>query len=281
MEHKRRIDLVIDVDADDESTNISPVTMCTGSSTILSPPSFQPTKQKRLLPKQASAYRLHQANRSKTDYDIRYKAAFKDATNLVVANTGKPVKAIRERLNKAFHHDGKKRLARSTVYKATKCALVGVSPMKKGPAQKIPEKSMALVATHAEVCQVGDGELKGKDLRRLIGASMIGMPHANEYKIKSVRRKTRTVSQDALQAATKIADEDALAQWTTYNNLNQWFDNVKNDLLKTGLVDDEIVLDDKGELVSEVQFKMHSKPRFNNMDETHHNLSITGDKGGS
>jgi len=96
-----------------------------------------------------------------------------------------------------------------------------------------------------------------------------------------VWQKTRTVFPDALQAATKIADEDALAQWTTYNNLNQWFDNVKNDLLKTGLVDDEIVLDDKGELVSEVQFKMHSKPRFNNMDETHHNLSITGDKGGS
>ncbi len=123
--------------------------------------------------------------------------------------------------------------------------------------------------------------MKGKDLRRLIGASMIGMAHANEYKIESVWQKTRTVFPDALQAATKIADEDALAQWTTYNNLNQWFDNVKNDLLKTGLVDDEIVLDDKGELVSEVQFKMHSKPRFNNMDETHHNLSITGDKGGS
>ena len=93
--------------------------------------------------------------------------------------------------------------------------------MKKGPAQKIPEKSMALVATHAEVCQVGDGELKGKDLRRLIGASMIGMAHANEYKIESVWQKTRTVFPDALQAATKIAAEDARAQWTMYDNLNQ------------------------------------------------------------
>jgi hypothetical protein len=170
VEHKRRIDLVIDVNADDESTNISPVTMCTSSSTILSPPSSQqPTKRTRLSPKQASVYRL-QTNRSKTDYDIRYKAAFKDAINLVAANTGEPVKAICERLNKAFNLDGKKRLARSTVYKATKCGLVGVSPMKKGPAPKIPERFMALVATHAEVCQVGDSELKGKDLRRLIGA---------------------------------------------------------------------------------------------------------------
>jgi hypothetical protein len=38
-------------------------------------------------------------------------------------------------------------LARSTVYKATKSGLVGVSPMKMGPAPKIPEKFMALVAT--------------------------------------------------------------------------------------------------------------------------------------
>jgi hypothetical protein len=43
----------------------------------------------------------------------------------------------------------------------------------------------------------------------------------------------------------------------------------------TGLVDDEIVLDSKGELVSEARFKMHSERQFINMDET-----ITGDKGG-
>ena len=64
---------------------------------------------------------------------------------------------------------------------------------------------------------------------------------------------------------SKIAVEDARAQWTTYDNLNQWFDDVKNDLLKTGLVDDKIVLDDNGELVSEVRFKMHSEQQFINM----------------
>ncbi len=110
---------------------------------------------------------------------------------------------------------------------------------------------------------------------------MIGTAHTNAYKIKSVWQKTRTVFPDVLQAATKIAVEDARAQWTTYNILIQWFDDVKNYLLKTGLVDDKIVLDDKGELVPEVQFKMHSEQQFINMDETHHGLSISGDKGGS
>ncbi len=88
--------------------------------------------------------------------------------------------------------------------------------------------------------------MKGKDLRRLIGALMIGAAHANDYKIESVWQKTkkqeiyltccRTAQEtsirptrigttlgfpDALQAATKIAAEDARAQWTMYDNLNQ------------------------------------------------------------
>ncbi len=75
--------------------------------------------------------------------------------------------------------------------------------------------------------------------------------------------------------------EDARVQWTTYNNLNQWFSNIKKDILATGLVEDEKVFDaENGVLVSEVWFKQGTERRFINMDETHHNLSITGDKGG-
>ena len=84
-----------------------------------------------------------------------------------------------------------------------------------------------------------------------------------------------------MQAAPKIAVKDAWAQWTTHNNLNQWFDDVKKDLLATGLVENEIVFGKEGEMVSEVRFKMHSERRIINMDETHHDLSVTGDKGGS
>jgi hypothetical protein len=274
-----KINMVIDITGDESSDNVSPVTMYTQSSSSLTSTS-QSTKRARLSPKQASAKRL-QAKRTKLDYDTRYKAAFKDATNVVAANTGEPVQAICERLNKAFNLDGKKPLARSTIYQATKKGLAGVSPVKKGPPPKIPDKLTETVATHAEIYQVGDGELRGKDLRRLKGALIVGTPHANSYKVESAWRKVRTEFPDALQAATKIAVEDARAQLTTYDNLNQWFDDVKQDLLATGLVEDERVLDEKGELVSEVRFKMHVERRIINMDETHHDLSITGDKGGS
>ena len=46
-------------------------------------------------------------------------------------------------------------------------------------------------------------------------------------------------------------------------------------------MDGEIVLDADGKLVSEVRFRTDSQRRLINMDETHHNLAITGDRGGS
>ena len=73
--------------------------------------------------------------------------------------------------------------------------------------------------------------------------------------------------------------EDARTQWTTHDNLNQWFDDVKKDLVATGLVEDKVVLDENGKVVSEVCFKCDSRRRIINMDETHHNLTITGDRG--
>jgi hypothetical protein len=49
----------------------------------------------------------------------------------------------------------------------------------------------------------------------------------------------------------------------------------------TGPADDEIVLDADGKMVSEFRFRKDSQRRIINMDETHHNLAITGDRGGS
>ncbi len=171
-------------------------------------------------------------------------------------------------------------MTQSTVYQATKDGLAGTSPKKKGPAPKIPSKFLKVVATHAEVCQVGDGELKGRDVKRLIGASIVGTPYKAAFHVESVWRKVRSKFSAALQAANKISVEDACTQWTTYNNLNQWFDDVKKDLIGTGLVEDKVVLDEEGKFGSEVCFKSDSHLRIINMDETHRNLAITGDRRG-
>jgi hypothetical protein len=56
---------------------------------------------------------------------------------------------------------------------------------------------------------------------------------------------------------------------------------VKIDLIESGLVIDREVRDAEGQLLSELDFcLLEVERRIINMDETHHNLSITGDKGG-
>ena len=67
------------------------------------------------------------------------------------------------------------------------------------------------------------------------------------------------------------------------NNLQQWVDDVKNDLIESGLALDREVRDSGGQLLSELDFRSDEVKRriIKNMDETHHDLSITGDKGGT
>jgi hypothetical protein len=250
VEEARQVGLIIDItkDDDDSSMNVSPVTMntneascfCSTATSLQLSASQLTRKASQRSPKQASLARLD-AKQLKVEYEGRFKAAFKDATNLLAAGkTGEPVQSMCLRLNKEFNLDGKHQLKRSTVYQAAKDGLAGTSPKKKGPEPKIPSKFLKVVATHAEVCQVGDGELKGRDVKRLIlGALIVGTPYEEAaFQIESVWRKVRSECPAALQAANKISVEDASAQWTTCDNLDQWFDDAKKDLIGTGLVED-------------------------------------------
>ena len=102
---------------------------------------------------------------------------------------------------------------------------------------------------------------------------MLGTPQC-----ESVWKKLKTRYPEALQAAPKMSVEDARTQWTTYDNLKQWFDDVKCDLLATEMVVDEVELDENGVLLTEVKFKPNVKHRIINMNETHHDLSITSER---
>ena len=78
------------------------------------------------------------------------------------------------RLNEQFDLSGKRKLAKSTLYRQAKNGMAGESPPKMGPPPKIPPIFLEVLSTHAQICQVSNGELKGKDIRRLIGASTVG-----------------------------------------------------------------------------------------------------------
>ncbi len=148
-----------------------------------------------------------------------------------------------------------KKLAKSTVYRAVAKGNAGQSRMKKGPSSRIPQVIMEEVAAHAEVSQIGEGELRGQEIKKLIGAAVLGTEFDDHFKTELGWKKVRTEFPEQLQAANKMCTDNARVQWTTQNNLEQWFDNAKRDLIETGLVLDGEVQDINGNLISELDFQ--------------------------
>jgi hypothetical protein len=78
-----------------------------------------------------------------------------------------------------------------------------------------------MVATHLQLSQVSDGELRGQDFCCMIGASIDGTKHEqNKFTVESVWRKVQREFPDAVQAGPKVLIDDARAQWTTHDNLS-------------------------------------------------------------
>jgi hypothetical protein len=155
------------------------------------------------------------------------------------------------KLNSTFELNGAKKLSRSTLHRAVKAGRVGDSPMKRGPASKIPDILLDLVACHTEASQVGDGgELRGRDIKRIMKAAVMGTKFDNQFKVESAWKKLRKRHPERLQAATKVTMDEGRSKWTTVSNLEQWFDDVKVDLINSGLVIDREVRDAEGKLLS-------------------------------
>ena len=249
-----------------------------------------PLVKRRKSSKQASETRAELKVRNEV-YNQRFKIAFKEGTDLLsrqitgkdAATSSLSVDKIVSELNRKYNLDGKKKLSKTTLYRAVRHGNIGVSPMKRGPASKIPDVLLDAVVLHAEVSQVGEGgELRGRDMKRMLGAAVLGTKYDDTFTVASAWKKLRTRHPERLQAGNKVSMEEARSKWTTVNNLEQWFDDVKVDLVKSGLVIDREVRDAEGAFVSEVDFRSDDvRRRIINMDETHHDLSITGDKGGS
>jgi hypothetical protein len=76
--------------------------------------------------------------------------------------------------------------------------------------------------------------------------------------------------------------EDAQSKWTIVDNLEQWFDDAMVDLVNLGLVIDNKVRVPQGQRLFDLDFWSEEvNCRIINMDETHNDLSITGDMSGS
>jgi hypothetical protein len=288
----------------DTRTTISPLTEASALSAAMAFPQqplaveeeelLPPVVKRRKSSKQTSEARAEAKIRSEL-YNQRFKNAFKEGTDLLsqritrsnqdtAAPSSLSVDKLVADLNQKYNLvEGNKKLSKTTLYRAVRHGKVGESPMKRGPAPKIPDVLLEVTSLHAEVSQVGEGgELRGREIKRILGAAVIGTKYEHTFTVESAWKKLRSRHPERLQAGTKVSMEEARSKWTTVNNLEQWFDDVKADLINSGLVIDREVRDEEGVLMSEVDFRSDDvRRRIINMDETHHDLSITGDKGGS
>jgi hypothetical protein len=118
-------------------------------------------------------------------------------------------------------------------------------------------------------------------MKRLLGAAVLGTEYDDTFTVESAWRKLQNEFPETLQAAQKMCVDDARAQWTTYTNLHQWFDDAKQDLINMGLVIDQEIRCSDDSLLLELDFRSDEvRRRIINMDKTHHDLSITGNRGG-
>ncbi len=87
---------------------------------------------------------------------------------------------------------------------------IGESPGKKDPHPKIPDVLHETTVAHSEISHVGSsGELRGRDVKRLIGAAVLGTPHKQKITVDLAWKKLRERHPDKVQAANIATAEDA------------------------------------------------------------------------
>ncbi len=245
------------------------------------------TRRSRKSPQHAGEEKLD-AKLEHEELCDQYKMAFKQASTALMADPQhhESINLIVQRLNAKHSLIGtSKSLCRNTLYRAVSKGSNGkTSPAKKGPPIKIPDVLLEAVARHAQVSQCGDaGEMRRREIKRLIGAAVVGTQYHGTLTIESAWRKLRQEFPEQVQPAYKMSMDNSRAQWTTYSQLQQWFDDAKSDRIGSGLAIDAEVRDVHGVLLSKLDFMSDDVRRriVVNMDETHHYLSITGDQAGT
>lgn len=187
----------------DTRTTMSPLTEASALSAAMAFPQqplaveeeelLPPVVKRRKSSKQASEARAEAKIRSEL-YNQRFKNAFKEGTDLLsqritrsnqdtAAPSSLSVDKLVADLNQKYNLvEGNKKLSKTTLYRAVRHGKVGESPMKRGPAPKIPDVLLEVTSLHAEVSQVGEGgELRGREIKQILGAAVIGTKYEDTF----------------------------------------------------------------------------------------------------
>lgn len=115
-------------------------------------------------------------------------------------------------------------MTKSTLNNYMQKGIVGGSPLRKGRRSHIPRYFFELLATHVSMKQLeGQAEARPRTLKTLIAAALYDTELKSadkEWVYKRFRRKFPHI----VQPSKVMQVEERRGLWTTYGNLNQWFD---------------------------------------------------------
>ncbi len=81
-----------------------------------------------------------------------------------------------------------------------------------------------------------ENECKPKHLKGIIGAAIANTPSEDELSLEYVYKKLMEKFPHTVQQSKAMKVEDRRSNWTTYLNINLWFDGAKESLLRYGYV---------------------------------------------
>ena len=190
-----------------------------------------------------------------------------------------------------------KNLAKSTIYNAIAWGDIGVSPLKTGRQGLIPPQLTHGLACYSVMMQVsGEGEALSLKMRAISSAITLGTQFENKFS---------TDSSPLLLSAKAIDYEDRRVDWLTYQNITDWNIAAKNFLISIGMgTEDQGLIREcficflfsiAGNstnclfvcfIADAVESKMglvheDNVDWFLTLDETHHEFSTVGTRGGA
>lgn len=172
----------------------------------------------------------------------RYSLALKESTQLCVDDGGSLCKIAIE-INKKYQLEGKWKITHETLRFYTDPnhpERVNSSPMKQGPKPSLPPVLLELVQVHVSMCQLsGNGERKPKKLKAIIGAAIANTLFKNNLSVGYIYKQLRHRFPNKVQQSKAMQVEDCRMNWTTYPNLNAWFNGSKQCLIHYGYVEDK------------------------------------------
>ena len=179
----------------------------------------------------------------------KYVAAFKKATTYAQVIRDGPLKGTRGNglrdIAAKFNDDmlnspNDRKLNKSTLDRALKNGMVGVTPPKIGKPVKVTKEITGALAEHAVMMQVsGEGEANKEKMLNAATALIVGTEHEGQMDPSWMYTKTLRDFPEIMNPVKAKDNDDRRVDWTTYKNLNDWTDGAKKLLIEMDMVKDE------------------------------------------